>query len=310
VAIHGTHLNRVSDTVVFRASGAGIVTEDGSERGNLIERNFVIGTSGASGGGAMKAGRGGDGFWIRGPQNVVRQNVAATTTGHGFTLYFQHLTNMPGLGPVEDNEAYAVHSGLNLWVIPPGIIRDFRVWHHGYDGVVAYVMRDVVIDDLLVRGDTRRMDRASRVHTALPRGAGFTNSEESPGVILRRADIQGTKVGIDVPREIANADATFVVEDAVLKSYYGVTMRLYGERAARTATFTNASFAGLPASHGADGPQYFVQYVNNAVSGPPGTLLFRNYNRSGEDLQVFAAADLAPCQHTRPEIFGVVCPVR
>lgn len=40
LAVHGSSFGRVAKNVVYRATGSGIVTEDGSEVGNVIEETF------------------------------------------------------------------------------------------------------------------------------------------------------------------------------------------------------------------------------------------------------------------------------
>ena len=46
MGIHNTHLGLVENNIVVDWQGGGIVTEDGSETGNVIQANFV-GSGGA-----------------------------------------------------------------------------------------------------------------------------------------------------------------------------------------------------------------------------------------------------------------------
>ena len=51
--IHGTHYGIVQDSVVYNVAGAGIVTEDGSESGNVFDHNFVVAAWGTGNEAAM-----------------------------------------------------------------------------------------------------------------------------------------------------------------------------------------------------------------------------------------------------------------
>lgn len=148
IAVHNAHYGLVKGNVLFRWTGAAVMTEDGTETGNVIEDNFaLVGVGG--GGGRQGNGREGAGFYFRGPNNVVRRNIAASVlpkapdadTAYGFKLYQYYLTGNPTatvLFPVAkgsasrvainpytlpfrefaDNEVYgATESGLTYWWI-------------------------------------------------------------------------------------------------------------------------------------------------------------------------------------------------
>lgn len=148
VAIHNTHYGLVKGNVLFRWTGAGVMTEDGTETGNVIEDNFaLVGIGG--GGGRQGNGREGVGFYFRGPNNHVRRNVVASVlpkvsdadSAYGFKLYQYYLTGNPtatmlfptvkgssarvAINPYTlpfrefvDNEVYgATESGLTYWWI-------------------------------------------------------------------------------------------------------------------------------------------------------------------------------------------------
>ncbi|MGH9387884.1 MAG: M12 family metallopeptidase [Vicinamibacterales bacterium] len=93
MAVHGSHYGLIQDNVVFDATGAGIVTEDGSETGNVFDHNFVVkvetGTRlvGTEAGlfGTDPFGRKGNGFWLKGINNTFTNNVVADAReGIGF----------------------------------------------------------------------------------------------------------------------------------------------------------------------------------------------------------------------------------
>ena len=87
MTVHGSHYGLVQDNVVFDATGAGIVTEDGSETGNVFDHNFIVKVENGTRlvdpieitGGSDPFGRKGNGFWFRGIANIVRNNVVADT---------------------------------------------------------------------------------------------------------------------------------------------------------------------------------------------------------------------------------------
>src|SRR5262249_32185097 len=74
ITIHDSHYGLIEDNVVYNVAGSGIVTEDGSESYNVFQRNFVMRISGT--GARLDGGRDGVGFWFRGPNNYIRDNVA------------------------------------------------------------------------------------------------------------------------------------------------------------------------------------------------------------------------------------------
>jgi hypothetical protein len=82
ITIHNSHYGLIQDNIVYNVAGGGIVTEDGSESFNVFDHNFVARIT-SNGGRDEHAdqtrgiAREGVGFWFRGPNNYVRNNVAA-----------------------------------------------------------------------------------------------------------------------------------------------------------------------------------------------------------------------------------------
>ena len=74
LTIHGSHYGLIERNIVYRASGAGIVTESGEEVGNRFSRNFVVSVVGGNGerqhdpdpGDGSKLGRAGSAYWFNG----------------------------------------------------------------------------------------------------------------------------------------------------------------------------------------------------------------------------------------------------
>jgi hypothetical protein len=156
IAVHGSHYGLIQDNVVYNYNGASIATEDGSESFNVFDHNFALrgigepdepGAAEPQDQARMAMGTEGVGFWFRGPNNYVRNNVAAnfqnptTEASMGFALQFRKLggiavpnfkgadttvagqftardgNNMPLL-QFENNEAYgAMQGGMTYWWI-------------------------------------------------------------------------------------------------------------------------------------------------------------------------------------------------
>ncbi|MBX2802476.1 MAG: hypothetical protein KTR31_32650 [Myxococcales bacterium] len=94
VTIHATHDLEVTDNVAFDSHGHLFYLEDGSETGNVLRGNLGLVTYGVpvlAGCSAPQACVESDAepgiFYVRHPDNVVEDNVAAGSDGHGF--YFQ-----------------------------------------------------------------------------------------------------------------------------------------------------------------------------------------------------------------------------
>jgi hypothetical protein len=221
ITIHNTHYGLVTDNVLFGTRGAGIMTEDGSESFNVIERNFVVkveGDGNRGDGGADSIppdlGREGSGIWLRGPNNYVRENVVANATMYGYMLYFGELkTRMPakkGDDPTDDskplvfvdtgvlqfahNEAYAGGHGLSAWYVysrRPSVLLGQRVWHVWSTGYEGYPTANLVLDGWVIRGDPTAPSDPNDWTIGVTYGDYY-----SKDTLLVRADIQNMRVGI------------------------------------------------------------------------------------------------------------------
>ena len=94
ITVHNSHYGLVQDNIVYGAHGAAIVTEDGTESFNVFDHNFAVRAEGAGdraprggyGGSGPDPGSDGSGFWFQGPNNYIRNNVAANAEASGFNL--------------------------------------------------------------------------------------------------------------------------------------------------------------------------------------------------------------------------------
>jgi cell surface hyaluronidase len=97
VTIHGSNGVKVQNNVAYDIPGHCFFLEDGAEIDNIIENNLGISVEKPADGKALlptdKNFPGPAVFWITHPQNVVRHNVAAGSSGTGFWYAFpEHPT--------------------------------------------------------------------------------------------------------------------------------------------------------------------------------------------------------------------------
>ena len=214
----------MQDNIVYGAHGAAIVTEDGTESFNVFDHNFAVRAEGAGdraprggyGGSGPDPGSDGSGFWFQGPNNYIRNNVAANAEASGFNLAGRLLgtVRIPAfqsadtslttetkpvdamMAPVlefANNEAYgAMQNGIECgW---NGVITNFRAWNIARYGLMGAPTDRMVIDGLVVRGDATIL---SDEHEE-PAGAWIGNYT-SKQIVVRNADIEGVRTGILSP---------------------------------------------------------------------------------------------------------------
>ncbi len=135
LTIHATNNVLVENSVFFDHIGHGIFFEIGSEQGNKILGNLVIGSKRPSSSEAMSShpqdgetiniiqNRSPGAFWITHPNNTIEGNVAAGTVGTGFWYIFPHNDIGPGLvnpqtapfGSFKNNVAHSVNNGFDIF---------------------------------------------------------------------------------------------------------------------------------------------------------------------------------------------------
>ncbi|MBI3263418.1 MAG: G8 domain-containing protein, partial [Acidobacteria bacterium] len=246
IAVHDSHYGLVKDNFVYNMGGEGIVAEDGSESFNVFEHNFVARIKGQSGRRIE-----GSGFWFRGPNNIVRDNVATNIYGktavYGFTVFAEYTgnqrvpafpgadTTVPGQYVTVDmnatpfrefarNEAYgATRGGFNYWwigafgamlkpVTSSGVLQDLRAWHINNWAIFGYESNQLVIDHLVVRGDLNLVNNDTiGVYLA---------DYVSSNLVIRNADIQGINRGI-VP-STHSGWAVQTIENSYFRTNIGV----------------------------------------------------------------------------------------
>lgn len=259
VATHDSSFGLLEDNVIYDAEGAGFVTEDGSETGNMFRDNITIriqGTheDGKEGNTATDYARGGSGFWFRRAGNFVLGNVAADSTYAGFVIdgYFdlssvvvpaargvdKHepgqgitMTNNAG-GLFLNNEAYGM-SRYGLWMsYPMGnnltnswnslTISNMRIWNVYQSGVVAYHTDRVLFNKLLILGDLNAQNRNDSGTNGMD-----LKLYENRNMVIRNSRIEGVRFGILAPRNDASqagAEHPTIIENTNLKAYINIVV--------------------------------------------------------------------------------------
>lgn len=348
IAIHNSHYGLIRGNVVYNSRGAGIVAEDGTESFNLFESNLAVRSEGSGefaprsgyGGAVNDPGGEGAGLWLRGPNNIVRNNVAANVDVFGYGIaagglgtvriprfkgadtsqegeYVTLDTTDAPLLEFTGNEAYgAIQTGVAIgW---NGTVKDMRVWHTSRQAIAAFPTDRLTIDGAVVRGDTTVLSRPLEN----PVGIWFTNYAAKT-VTVRNADIQGTRVGVVSPffsrpdTEPGRGDGIATIENSYFRSYVGVAVATaYAIPKARLkrATVRNTRFDVLDAPKGMYDPaaismNYGMSRGDLQRRDP--VVVYDFNQQPGNNFRVFYSLEVpetaAPCTEARPNVEGFVC---
>jgi hypothetical protein len=251
IAIHDSSFGLIQDNVVFNSNGACIVTEDGSETQNVFNHNFVLKSYGE--GGREGMGREGNGFWFRGADNIVTNNVASTIrsnefdAAYGYKYFLQYLGNVRtpkfrgadttvdanvtvqngNAIPVrkfENNEVYgATESGLTFWWI--GTVAESPVANmpesvfkdlkvwHVFNRGVYHYPAQKITVDGLIMRSSRQEAGLNGLCCQLGIDFGDYYGKD---ITYRHVDIQGRTAGI--VGSILTDGSTVTIEDSTLKN--------------------------------------------------------------------------------------------
>jgi G8 domain len=292
ITIHNSHYGLIRDNVVYNAAGSGIVTEDGNEAFNIFDHNFALRVKGSGefaprsgyAGTAPDPGGEGNGFWFRGPDNYIRNNVAADADAVGFGLAAGGLgtVRVPAfkgadpnidaqatqvdttLAPVlefTNNEAYAGMITGATWGWN-GTVANFRAWHTSRQAFTATPTDTLTLDHVTLLGDASIMNAGSADRFGLgvwqnPVGIWISNYM-AKGVVVKDANIQGMRAGIVSPfypirqlLEPGRGDGSVTIENGYFRNYVGVAISTgyaaEGESpfAVKHAAVKNVTFAPL-----------------------------------------------------------------
>lgn len=348
ITVHNSHYGLIQNNVVYDSRGAGIVTEDGTESFNVFEHNFSVRSEGSGefapssgyGGATPDPGGEGAGFWMRGPNNFVRNNVAANTEVFGFGVaagglgtvripafkgtdtsqdgqYVMLDTTEAPLLEFTGNEAYgAVETGVAVgW---NGTLKDIHVWHAWRHAIAAFPTDRLTVEGAVVRDDASVLSDPIENAT----GIWFTNYA-AKSLIVRRADVQGTRVGVASPffvradADVGRGDGMATIEDSYFRSYVGVavaTAYTTEKKPLKQAIVRNTRFEPIDVPRGMYEPaaismNYGMSRGDLRRRDP---LVVYDFNQeAGNTFRVFYSLDLpeneAPCQDTRAYVEGFVC---
>ena len=353
ITIHNTHFGLVRDNVVYNSRGASIVTEDGNESFNLFDHNFAVRSQGAGdamprggyGGGGSDPGAEGAAFWFSGPNNYIRNNVAANADAFGFSLAgpavemrvpkaagadMLRAAETQPLDPVSapvlefsNNEAYgALQIGVDCnW---NGVISNVTVWHAARNAVVGMPAARLVIDGLVARGEPAILSDPQEN----PAGVWLGNYIGRE-IVVRNADVEGLRTGVSSPfvsgplggGRTVNPGSV-VIEHSRFRNYFGVVVGTAyasgtpGVRPDRTAVVRSSSFEPLPdVPVNPANPPAAISMNYRMAPGDPAPrepILVQDFNnKPGESFNVYYSLDapptVAPCHESRPDIAGWVC---
>jgi hypothetical protein len=277
IAIHNSHYGLVKDNVVWGYEGAGLMTEDGSETGNVIEHNFVF-KGERSQGGRSGGGREGVAFYFRGPNNSVRRNVAGNVMPHpsgadsayGYKYFLATGDQGPGLGaipiPTGKGESGRRRVGAHTLPIPEfadnecyGAMEScLTYWWIGTAGAGATVAAGVsTFKNLRVwhvhNKGIFHYEGAKIVHDGLTVrgsnpgpsaaccGVAFDGADyKSDDVTIRNADIQNINTGI-----IPSANGSIVIENSRVRTLTDIYLQTLWTSSAWADDITRPRFVVL-----------------------------------------------------------------
>jgi hypothetical protein len=352
ITIHNTHYGLVRDNVVYNSRGAAIVAEDGTESFNLFEHNFMLRSEGSGefaprsgyGGATNDPGGEGAGLWLRGPNNILRNNVAANVDVFGYgiaagSLGVVRIPKFKGADPSKDgefveidttdvpvleftgNEAYgAIQTGVAIgW---NGTLTNSRFWHTSRHGLTAFPTDRLVVDGFVGRGDPAILRGAFES----PTGVWFSNYA-AKSVTVRNANVQGMRVGVASPffaktdTEPGRGDGVATIENSYFRDYVGVAVATAYSPTTTQAPIKKAvvrnsrfeSLAGVPATQypaAAISMNYGMSAGDRDRRDP--VIVYDFNGKSGDTFRVFYSHEMpataAPaCNAPRADIGGFVC---
>ena len=354
VTVHNSHYGLVRDNVVYNTHGAGIVTEDGTESFNVFDHNFAL-RSGGSGDFAPRSGYGGAGndpggegagFWFRGPNNYIRNNVAANADTFGFglaagSLGDVHIPAFKGADTSVDketkvidttaapvlefanNEAYGeIQTGVALgW---NATVTNFRAWNPARHGITATPTDKLTVDNIAVRGDKSILTDEFESPTGV-----WVGDYVSKSIAIRNANVQGMRIGVASPffrteqkPEPGRGDGSMTVENSYFRDYFGIVVatayrvQSNNDKPLKMAVVRSSVFEPLNnvSVSQANPPGAISMNYRMAPgdTGPRDPIFIYDFNRkAGDSFKVYyslqAPPNVAPCNQTRGGIDGWVC---
>jgi G8 domain len=262
ITVHNTHYGLIQDNVVYNTGGAGIMTEDGSETGNIFDHNFVVAPTGpGTDHNNLLLGRESSGLWFRGPHNIVRNNVVANAQGNAIVYVnasapasVYGTVTVPasqGADPAQNgntvnnarvplsefsgNEMYSSMYGAIFWDVmascctdtwegPASVIKNTTAWHLGRYGAFPYATNRMVFEDWTQLNDPSILRNQLEVPMGFVFGDYLTRF-----ITLRRVNLQGLRFGVWAPIKAGDLSDIYGstpgvmrIEDSVLRNHTNV----------------------------------------------------------------------------------------
>lgn len=294
---HASFVN-FRDSISFNVDGAGFVTENGSEIGEMTNNLAVFGAGSGEGIVDRRAqhdfGHQGDGFWLHGPGMRVVGNVASGQHGNGFVFFTQGLiegafgTAMFAAENIPDPTLAAGRSEVPVGEIP---LREFRqniAYANAFGLTLRYHLQDVVhdaastVEDLTLWNNTRGVWLPYSAQTVLrnvqvlgsedaPIGVGVDINALTEEITFDRVTVVGYSIGLRTPQRGVN-----VIRDSYFNNMTNIEIATATEHD-RRVTISGATQFGTLA---------------DAVRGPH------------EQIQVAMKADFSPVQDAVDHVFS------
>lgn len=269
LVVHASHYGLIDSNIVYNYSGAGIITEDGSEVFNMFSNNFVSRIDGTRDRGKFTDGREGSGFWLNSPYNSLVGNVVSGAEKSGYAIYgssssgkapvaipaFQganpHSSDHVMMAPesmsvlqFDNNESYASHMGVEIWYLgyrnyfdpttrplAESHFNDLHLWHIDHTAVFGEQANKLTIRDLVVIGDQSLMTYYNKpIGIYLRRVSDFTS---------QNSIIENMRTGISVAERTGRLGknvslyevSPFLVEGGLLRNSINIEIRTPAEDA-------------------------------------------------------------------------------
>jgi uncharacterized protein YjbI with pentapeptide repeats len=305
VVVHGSNNGLIQDNNVYNVAGAGIVTEDGTETGNVFDGNMVVRVAGLGGrpdyytnanGGY---GREGSGFWFAGVGNTMTNNIVSdvigpTGEGNGFMLFCLSDANTTPILEFSDNTAYgATLQGMEYWGIGsvgnvpqdigPSVIQNLTEWHITRYGIYPYPSNNVTIEGYTFLDDPKISPTTNATGI-------FGSDYLWSNTTIDHADIEGALYGI-VPS--VNTIGPVLIENSYLANNVDLVFSTLWYDSGRGDTILpRQTFLLNDQFNSAINPQatIFMQYGVGGIQSlvTPDTVLVENYNDViGDNFQVY-----------------------
>lgn len=266
---HGGFVN-FRDNIAYDVDGAGFVTENGSEIGEMINNLAIYGRGSGASIVDRRArhdfGHQGDGFWIHGPGVRVVGNVASGQHGNGFVFFTQGLvegdfgTATFSAENIPDPTLAAGQAEVPVGDVPLLEFRDNVAYANSVGLTLRYHLQDVAhdaqttVEDLVLWNNTRGVLLPYSAQTVLrnvqvlgsdqlPIGVGIEGNALTEGITFDRVHVAGYAIGLRAPQRGTN-----VIQDSYFNNLLNIEVATAAENA-RQLTITGAiEFGTLPAS--------------------------------------------------------------